>query len=75
MYITGLQRQTYQVNTTTTTYSVSAHDSAKKVGALVNQGANGGVAGNDVRIIATTDCSVDVQGVSIHQVTDIPIVR
>ena len=70
----AISTPTYRLNTATTTYSVSAHDSARKVGALVDRGANGGIAGNDVRIIATTDRSVDVQGVSNHQVTDIPIV-
>ena len=70
----AISTPTYRINTATTTYSVSAHDSARKVGALVDRGANGGIAGNDVRIIATTDRSVDVQGVSNHQVTDIPIV-
>ena len=64
----------YQAYNASTTYSISVHDQARRIGALVDRGANGGIAGNDVRIIATTDRSIDVQGVSNHQVTNIPIV-
>ena len=55
------------------TYSVDKHR-ADKPGALIDRGANGGVAGADVRIIETTHHAVNVQGVSDHQVTDLKIV-
>ena len=45
-----------------------------KQGALIDQGANRGVAGADVRVIKMTHRAVNVQGVSDHQVTDLKIV-
>ena len=47
---------------------------AHKHGALIDRGANGGVAGADVRVIETTHRAVNVQGVSDNQVTDLKIV-
>ena len=55
------------------TYTVGKHR-ADKPGALINRGANGGVAGADVRVIEMTHRAVNVQGVSDHQVTDLKIV-
>ena len=43
-------------------------------GALIDRGANGGVAGADVHVIKTTHRAVNVQGVSVHQATDLKIV-
>ena len=45
-------------------------------GALVDQGANGGIAGGDCRVIHSqpTGRTVDVQGIDNHQLTDIPLV-
>jgi hypothetical protein len=40
---------------------------------LVDRGANGGIAGNDVRVLVTTDRAVDVQGIDNHRVTNLPI--
>jgi hypothetical protein len=54
-------------------YSISAHRSSKS-GALVDRGANGGVAGHDVHIIFKTGRHVDVRGINDHQIVDIPIV-
>ncbi len=42
--------------------------------ALVDRGANGGIAGDDVCIISDSGCQVDVQGIDNHQIVDIPIV-
>ena len=55
------------------TYTVGKHR-ADKHGALIDPGANGGVAGADVRVIETTHRAVNVQGVSDHQVTGLKIV-
>ena len=55
------------------TYTVGKHH-ADKPGALIDRGANGGVAGADVRVIEITHRAVNVQGVSDHQVTDLKIV-
>ena len=56
-----------------TIYSYSAH-SINKRGALIDHGANGGIAGEDVHIIAKTGCQVDIQGIDSHRINDIPIV-
>jgi hypothetical protein len=40
---------------------------------LVYRGANGGVAGNDVRVIFKTNCSVDIKGIVNHRCTNIDI--
>ena len=53
---------------------MSRHRSSSSNGTLIDRGANGGIAGSDVRVISTSDRRVDVQGVSNHQVTAIPIV-
>ena len=54
-------------------YSVSAHKS-KRMGSLVDRGANGGIAGDDVCIIEKSDRTVDVRGIDSHQITNITIV-
>ena len=57
------------------TYQVSqAHSSAKT--SLVDRGANGGVAGSDVRVVHQTPLNarrVDIQGIDDHQLTNVPI--
>ena len=45
-----------------------------KRGALIDRGANGGLAGSDVRAIHIAGREVDVQGIDNHQLTNIPIV-
>src|SRR5687768_2734855 len=55
------------------TYSVLTY-SATRRGALVDRGANGGIAGEDVRIIAKTGRQVEIQGIDNHCINDIPIV-
>jgi len=56
-------------------YSVSATRSSSS-GSLVDRGANGGLAGSDVRIVNphANPRLVDVSGIDSHQVTDLPIV-
>jgi hypothetical protein len=54
------------------TYCVSAHRT-RVTQSLVDRGANGGVAGEDVRIISKSHRQVDIQGINNHQVTDIGI--
>ena len=62
-----------EVNMAKVTYSVLAYSAARQ-GALVDRGANGGIAGEDVRIIAKTGRQVDIQGIDNHCINDIPIV-
>ena len=66
---------TYDINQTDVVYAVSRRQtSTVKRGALVDRGANGGLAGSDVRALYKTDRQVDVQGIDNHQLTNIPIV-
>ena len=58
------------VNVASITYSVSASKIRLKH-SLMDQGANRGIAGQDVKLIATRDRSVDIQGIDNHQVTDV----
>ena len=54
-------------------YSVSSHK-LRRVGSLIDRGANSGIAGDDVRIIEKSDQTVDVRGIDNHQIINIPIV-
>ena len=40
---------------------------------LIDRGANGGVASDDVRVIFRTNLSVDIKGIDIHHVNNIGI--
>jgi hypothetical protein len=62
-----------QINMANTVYVASDHRTVRR-GALVDRGANGGIAGDDVCIISDSGCQVDVQGIDNHQIVDIPIV-
>jgi hypothetical protein len=55
------------------TYQISAHKTKSYHGALVDRGANGGIAGSNVCIILTTGRTVDITGMDIHQLTKIKI--
>ena len=49
--------------------SVSNHEQATKVrGALVDRGANGGVAGADTRVIQASRRYVDITGIDNHKI-------
>ena len=54
-------------------YRVSSQHSKNCV-SLVDRGANGGVAGDDIRIISRTHRKVIIQGIDNHQINDIPII-
>ncbi len=53
-------------------YCVSSHRHTSSM-SLVDRGANGGVAGEDVRVIFKTSRTVDIKGIDNHQVIDVPI--
>jgi hypothetical protein len=63
-------------NHETIKYCVSNHHGSTtgKRGALIDRGANGGLVGNDVRIMRTTDREVGVSGIGNHQMTNLRIV-
>jgi hypothetical protein len=56
-------------------YRVSNHHASNvgRRGALVDRGANGGLIGNDVRIMCTTDREVDVSEIDNHQMNNLRI--
>jgi hypothetical protein len=56
------------------TYRISKVHRHKPNTDLVDRGANGGIAGSNLRIIETTGDILDVEGIDKHQVTNIPIV-
>ena len=57
------------------TYCVSANRSAKSTSrSLIDRGANGGIAGDSVHVIAETERRVNVQGVGNHELSDLKIV-
>ena len=61
-----ITQSTYQGNTSTT-YSISKQTITKRKGALVDRGANGSIAGADVRVLATLeDLKVNVEGKDNH---------
>ena len=61
-----------EVNKASIIYSLSASKIHSK-NSLMDRGANGGIAGQDVKIIASSDRSVDIQGIDNHQMTDVKI--
>jgi hypothetical protein len=71
--INGKVYQQAHAHITNTVYHASNHRSNQR-DALIDRGANGGIAGADFRIIDKTGQFVDVQGIDNHQMVDIPIV-
>ena len=61
-----------EVNVASIIYSVSASKIHSK-NSLMDRGANGGIAGQDVKIIESSDRSVHIQGIDNHQMTDLKI--
>ena len=65
---------TRSINMANIVYNASA---SKTSGAhqlsLVDRGANGGLAGGDVRVIFKTNRAVDIRGIDNHQLTNIDI--
>jgi hypothetical protein len=65
---------TRHVNLAQTQDPVSFHDSLTvKNLSLIDLGANGGVAGDYVRVIFRTSRTVDIKGIDNHHVNDIGI--
>ena len=58
----------------TLSYSVTSVQTKTTYGSLIDRGANGGLAGADVRVIAKTDREIDVNGIDNHQMINLPIV-
>jgi hypothetical protein len=54
-------------------YQVSNHKKMTLPLALIDRGANGGVAGSDTRLIDKSLRSVHIQGIDDHMIKDVPI--
>jgi hypothetical protein len=54
-------------------YQVSNHKKTTLPLALIDRGANGGVAGSDTWLIDKSLCSVHIQGINNHMIKDVPI--
>ena len=62
----------YSINKTHI-YHVSKHSSSH-YGSLIDRGANGGLAGSDVRILERTGRAVSVTGIDNHELPGLDIV-
>jgi hypothetical protein len=54
--------------------NINAHSGKSKWQALVDRGANGGIVGNDSKVLARTGKYVDLCGVDDHKVDDLELV-
>ena len=65
---------TRSINMARIVYTTSASRiSGAKTMSLIDRGANGGLAGDDVRVIFKTNRCVDIRGIDNHQITGIDI--
>jgi hypothetical protein len=64
---------TRSANVTQIIYNISASRTTLCNLSLIDRGANGGIAGDDVRVVFKTDRCVDVRGIDNHQVNGIDI--
>ena len=63
------------IHTASITYYIHNAKHRPTPGALVDRGANGGVAGNDTRILHQHPSRrVEIQGIDNHRVPPVPIV-
>ena len=62
-----------KINKTSGNYNINAKHIQYSGYSLVDRGANGGVFGNDVRIIEHTNRTVSLTGLDNHQINDLPI--
>jgi hypothetical protein len=63
----------YVVKLNDAMYQVSNHKQTTLPLALIDRGANGGVAGSDTRLIDKSLHSVHIQGIDDHMIKDVPI--
>ena len=67
-------RQFRAINTHKISYRVNLNEQTKATSSLIDRGANGGLAGSDVRIIERSDRSVDITGIDGHQLNGLNVV-
>ena len=55
-------------------YRIASHEKSNgKIASLIDRGANGGLAGEDIRIIEKTTSTADVSGINDHTRQGLPI--
>jgi len=64
---------TYTANVHNVVYNVSEHHANKQETSLVDRGANGGMAGEDVMVVERGEWCADVNGIDGHEVQNLPI--
>ena len=62
------------INYNVTVHNVTIQEIRNKRGALVDRGANGGIAGDDVRVFYSHGRKVNVTGIAKHQLADLDMV-
>jgi hypothetical protein len=63
----------YRCNHHGTTYHVNKQKHSYSPGSLIDGGANGGFAGEDVTVLEYTDRYADITGIDDHVVTNVPL--
>ena len=68
-------KRNYNTNMHNVSYTVSSNTRMKHNSkALIDRGANGGLAGDNVRLISKSDRTVDVSGIDNHEMNNLAIV-
>jgi len=63
----------YTANMHNIVYLISKHHANKQETSLVDCGANGSMAGDDVMVVERGECFATVNGIDGHTVQDLPI--
>ena len=68
-------RRNFNTNVHDISYTISSNIRMKHASkALIDRGANGGLAGDNVRVISKSDRTVDVSGIDNHEMNNLAIV-
>ena len=63
----------YQMMNTNIHYGVSEHERTNTIASLVDRGSNGGLGGEDVRLLESTLRKADISGIDDFTIKDVPI--
>ena len=63
----------FKLSATKMSYRTNAASVARSCGSLIDGGANGGLAGADVRLISSGNAKADVTGINDTVIADVPI--
>ena len=71
----GATNRLHPKNDERITYRVSTKESQRQWAALVDRGANGGIAGRDTRVIEPLEDWIDLSGIDNHTVRNLRLVQ